>query len=50
MAVDRDGHIYVAGWENDRVQVLSSDGGFLLKLRGQATLSKWAEEFYQANT
>ena len=45
VAVDADGHIYVADWGNERVQVLGPDGGFLLKLRGQATDSKWAEEY-----
>ncbi len=45
VAVDTDGYIYVADWGNERVQVLGPDGGFLLKLRGQATLSKWAEEY-----
>ena len=45
VAVDGEGHIYVADWGNERVQVLNSDGEFLLKLRGQATLSKWAEDY-----
>ena len=50
VAVDADGYIYVADWGNERVQVLGPDGDFQLKLRGQATLSKWAEEFYEANS
>ncbi len=49
VAVDPEGNIYVADWGNERVQVLGPDGGFLLKLRGQATLSRWAEEFYAVN-
>ena len=49
VAVDQDGYIYVADWGNERVQVLRPDGGFQLRLRGQATLSKWADEFYEAN-
>ena len=49
VAVDDEGLIYVADWGNERVQVLWPDGEFLEKLRGQATLSKWAEEFYAAN-
>ena len=49
VAVDGEGHIYVADWGNERVQVLGPDGSFLLKLRGQATLSKWATEFMEAN-
>ena len=49
VAVDPQGYIYVADWGNERVQVLDPDGGFVLKLRGEATLSKWADEFYEAN-
>ena len=49
VAVDPQGNIYVADWGNERVQVLGPDGGFQLKLRGQATLSRWAEEFYASN-
>ena len=49
VAVDNDGYIYVADWGNERVQVLDSQGGFVTKLRGQATLSKWAEDFLSIN-
>ena len=49
VAVDSEGYIYVADWGNERVQVFAPDGSFLLKLRGQATLSQWADEFYEAN-
>jgi DNA-binding beta-propeller fold protein YncE len=49
VAVDSEGYIYVADWGNERVQVLGPDGTFQLQLRGQATLSKWAEEFFAAN-
>ena len=49
VAVDQDGNIYVADWGNERVQVLGPDGSFQLKLRGQATVSKWTEEFFAAN-
>ena len=49
VAVDPEGYIYVADWGNERVQVLGPDGSFQLKLRGQATLSKWAEEFFASN-
>ena len=50
VAVDDEGLIYVADWGNERVQVLGPQGEFLEKLRGQATLSKWAEDFYEANS
>ena len=49
VAVDSEGYIYVADWGNERIQVLGPDGSFQVKLRGQATLSKWAEEFFAAN-
>ena len=49
VAVDPEGYIYVADWGNERVQVLGPDGSFQLRLRGQATLSKWAEEFFASN-
>ena len=49
VAVDSEGHIYIADWSNERVQVLGPDGSFQLLLRGQATLSKWAEEYFAVN-
>jgi len=50
VAVDSDGYMYVADWGNERLQVLSPDGAFVQKLRGQATLSEWAEDFLRTNT
>ena len=49
VAVDEDGHVYVSDWGNERVQVFDPEGSFVQKLRGQATLSKWAEEFLSVN-
>ena len=49
IAVDSEGYIYVADWGNERVQILGPDGSFQLLLRGQATLSKWAEEYFAVN-
>jgi DNA-binding beta-propeller fold protein YncE len=49
VAVDPDGYIYVADWGNERVQALDSDGRFVQKLRGEATHSKWAEDFLGIN-
>ena len=49
VAVDNDGYIYVADWGNERVQVLDPQGEFVIELRGQATLSKWAENFLSVN-
>jgi DNA-binding beta-propeller fold protein YncE len=49
VAVDADGYIYVADWGNERVQVLGPDGGFIATYRGEATHSRWAEEFLSVN-
>ena len=49
VAVDDEGFIYVADWGNERVQVLNSVGEFQLALSGQATVSKWAEDYFAAN-
>ena len=49
VAVDGEGYIYVADWGNERVQVLDPEGGFQLLLRGQATVSKWAQAYFDAN-
>ncbi|PKB69446.1 MAG: hypothetical protein BZY77_04955 [SAR202 cluster bacterium Io17-Chloro-G5] len=49
VAVDGEGYIYVADWGNERVQVLDPQGGFVMKTRGEATLSKWAANFLSVN-
>ena len=49
VAVDHDGYIYVADWGNERVQVLDRAGGFVTSVMGDATLSKWAENFLNVN-
>lgn len=49
VAVDANGYIYVADWGNERVQVLDAAGGFVQKLRGEATLSAWAANFLAIN-
>ena len=49
VAVDPEGFIYVADWGNERVQVLGPDGSFQLLLRGQATVSKWGDEYFASN-
>ncbi len=48
VAVDSHSNIYVADWGNQRVQVLDKDGKFLNKERGQATLSQWSVEYFDA--
>ncbi len=49
VAVDERGYMYVSDWGNERVQVLDANGAFLQKLRGEATLSKWAANFLEIN-
>ena len=49
VCVDEDGYIYVADWGNHRVQVLDPEGGFVQSLRGQATVSKWAQDWLDTN-
>ena len=49
VAVDDEGYMYVADWGNERVQVLDPEGGVVMKLRGAATISKWADEFFSSN-
>ncbi|GIT44413.1 MAG: hypothetical protein Ct9H300mP11_23490 [Chloroflexota bacterium] len=50
VSVDNDGYIYVADWGNERVQVLDADGEFIEKLRGNGTISKWAQNFLNINS
>ena len=49
VAVDERGYMYISDWGNERVQVLDVDGNPLQVLRGEATLSKWAADFLEAN-
>ena len=49
VALDSNGSIYVADWGNERVQVLDPEGEFRQMLEGEATLSKWAEEWLEVN-
>ena len=49
VAVDQDGFIYVADWVNQRVQVFDHLWNFQTSLRGQATVSPWAQEYLEAN-
>ena len=49
VAVDQDGFIYIADWGNQRVQVFDHHWNFHASLRGQATVSPWAQEYLEAN-
>ena len=47
--VDAGGNVYVADWRNDRVQMFSRAGAHLATLNGDATLSRWCQEFIDVN-
>ena len=47
--VSDSGEVYVADWRNERVQVFGRDGGHIDTLTGDATLSKWCQEFVDVN-
>lgn len=47
--IDADGNIYVADWGNNRVQIFDKHEKFTQVLKGDSTLSKWAEDFFAAN-
>ena len=49
VAVDSKGFIHVADWGNERIQVLNPRGEFHQILEGEATLSKWSEEWLEVN-
>jgi DNA-binding beta-propeller fold protein YncE len=49
VAVDSAGYIYVADWGNERVQIFDEDGSFVAIMRGQATVSKWAMDYFSSN-
>ena len=50
VTVDADGNIYVADWGNERVQILGPNGDFVTKFRGESGMSKWADDYFSANT
>ena len=49
VAVDQEGFVYVADWGNDRVQVFDKYGNFVTATKGEATLSPWAQEYFDSN-
>ena len=46
VVVDESGLLYIADWGNHKVKILNKSGNLLSVLDGQATLSKWAKEWY----
>jgi len=49
LVIDDEGFIYIADWGNERIQVLDMNGTFQTILRGEATVSKWADEYFASN-
>ncbi len=49
VSVDSSGDVYVADWGNERIQVFGPNGEFKYTLRGEATLSQWAIDFFDSN-
>ena len=49
MGIDQDLNVIVADWGNERVQLLGPDGGFIAVYHGEAEVSKWAQEYLDAN-
>ena len=49
VAVYADGSLCVSDWGNERVQVFAPGGESAAILRGQATLSKWAMDYFSSN-
>jgi DNA-binding beta-propeller fold protein YncE len=49
VTVDHLGTIYVADWGNHCLQVLGPGGKLQVKMRGDAGLSKWAQDYFIAN-
>jgi DNA-binding beta-propeller fold protein YncE len=49
LCIDAEGSIYVADWGNERVQVLDPEGSFIVELRGESELSRWARDYFSAN-
>ena len=49
ISIDSEDGIWIADWRNDRVQVFGQDGSHTETLIGDATLSKWCQEFLDVN-
>ncbi len=49
VSIDSSGLIYIADWGNERVQIFTPEGESVAVLKGQATLSSWAMDYYSSN-
>ena len=47
--IDPNGNLIIADWGNESIKIVSSDDHLIQELRGEATLSVWAQEFMDSN-
>lgn len=47
--IDERGYLYVSNWGKDTVVIFDKNENFICELSGDATLSKWCEEFLDVN-
>ncbi|MDC0035526.1 NHL repeat-containing protein [Chloroflexi bacterium] len=49
VSADKYGNIYVTDWGNEKLKIYNSDGKKTGSLKGEATLSEWANDFFESN-
>ena len=49
VVVDDVGDVYISDWGNERIQIFDQTGDLVQILNGEATLSKWAKDFFDSN-
>ena len=49
IAITNDGYLCVADWGNETVKLLDQNDNLIQELRGEAGLSKWAQDFMNTN-
>ena len=49
VVVDDFGDVYISDWGNERIQIFDQTGDLVQILNGEATISKWAKEFFDSN-
>ena len=47
--IDPTGNLIIADWGNESIKIVSADDMLIQELRGEATLSVWAQEFMDSN-
>ena len=49
VVIDLIGNLIIADWGNESVKIVTPDSTLVQELRGEATLSRWAQEFMDSN-